>query len=286
MRNMGGLGRRMKWTSVTFAVGWLALAGVFPFAGFWSKDEILVDSWTHDRFVWILLTLAAFLTAVYMTRLMILVFDGTPRSAAAARTRESSALIVAPLVILALLSLIGGALNLPGVHSLAGFIGHHVADFHLGIAITSTGVALLGIFAAWAVYSRGRIDAFAPDRLALLPFGLFSHLNRKWYWDEGYALIFVKPYYWLADKLAFDVDWHFWHDFAHDAVLAEPFKTTAAFLANPIDLGVVDGIANGLARAIRNGSAELRKVQTGYVRNYALSIVLGVAAIIAGCVLR
>jgi len=286
MRNMGGLSSRMRWTCATYIIGGAALAGIFPFAGFWSKDEILVDAWSHNAVVWVLLTLAAFLTAFYMTRQVILVFFGEPRTPAATRAHESGSLMVVPLVILAVLSVLGGALNLPGLHSFAHFIEHHAADFSFSIAATSTAIALLGIFFAWAVYSRGRIDANAPDRLNSLPFGLFTHLNRKWYWDEFYTLVAVRPYYWLADKLAFTVDWQFWHDFVHDDVLAEPFKTTATFLANPIDLGLVDGIANGLARLIQSGSGELRKVQTGYVRNYALSILLGVAAIVAWFVFR
>ena len=283
---MGGLRHRMRWTFLTYVAGWLALAGVFPFAGFWSKDEILVDAWSHNTVVWILLTLAAFLTAFYTTRQVILVFDGDPRTTAAARAHESRNLLVLPLVILALLSLFGGALNLPGLHSLADFIGHHAADFNVAIAVGSTLIALLGIVMAWAVYSRGRIDAYAPDRLAGLPFKLFTHMNHKWYWDEFYTKVAVRPYYWLADRLAFEIDWQFWHDFIHDKVIAEPFITTAAFLANPIDLGLVDGIVNGLARLVQGGSGELRKVQTGYVRNYALSILLGVVAIVAWFVFR
>ena len=116
---------------------------------------------------------------------------------------------------LAILSVVGGVLNLPGVHTLAGFFVHHAADFNLGIAATSTAIALLGIFMGWAVYSRGRIDAYAPDRLADLPLRLFTHLNRKWYWDEFYTLVTVRPFYWLADRLAFAVDWQFLHDFVH-----------------------------------------------------------------------
>lgn len=286
MRNMGGLRHRMKWTFATYVVGWLALVGIFPFAGFWSKDEILVDARSHNMPVWVLLTLAAFLTAFYMTRQVILVFDGEPRHPAAARAHESSRLMVAPLVLLACLSTLGGAFNLPGLHSLAHFIGHHAAPFDLGTAATSTAIALLGIIAAWAVYSRGRIYAHAPDRLAAMPLNLFTHLSRKWYWDEFYTLVAVKPFCWLADKLAVVVDGHFWHDFVHDSVLVEPFITTAAFLANPIDLGLVDGLANGIARLVQRGSGELRKAQTGYVRHYALSILLGVVAVVAWFVFR
>jgi NADH-quinone oxidoreductase subunit L len=111
-------------------------------------------------------------------------------------------------------------------------------------------------------------------------------MNRAWYWDEFYRLVIVRPFRWSADKLAFDVDWTFWHDFFHDRVLAEPFDKTAAFLANPIDLGIIDGIANGLGDFTRNAAAELRKVQTGYVRNYALSILLGVVAILVWLIFR
>jgi NADH-quinone oxidoreductase subunit L len=214
------------------------------------------------------------------------VFAGEARSPAAARARESGSLMVVPLVLLSLLSLVGGALNLPGIHSLADFLDHHAAEFDRNVAMASTAVAVLGILLAWAVYSRGRIYAEAPDRLAHLPFRLFTHMKRKWYWDELYSLIAVRPYYWIAEKLAVTVDWRFWHDFVHDSVLAEPLKATAAFLANPVDLGIVDGLANELADVVQRGSRELRKVQTGYVRNYALSVLLGVTALVAWLVSR
>jgi NADH-quinone oxidoreductase subunit L len=286
MRNMGGLRQRMKWTFITYVVGWLALAGLFPFAGFWSKDEILLDAWTHNTFIWLLLALAAFLTAFYMTRQVILIFDGEPRTTAAARARESGSLMVSVLVILAILATLGGLINFPGLHSLADFTHLHAAEFNLGIALSSTVIGLFGIFLGWAVYSRGRIDKSAPDRLANFPLRLFSHMQRAWYWDEFYGLVAVRPYYWLAEKLAFTVDWQFWHDFVHDKVLAEPFIATAAFLANPIDLGIIDGLANWLARLTQNASQELRRVQTGYVRNYALTILLGVVAILAWLIFR
>ena len=286
MRNMGGLNRRMKWTFATYVVGWLALSGLFPFAGFWSKDEILLDAWLHNTVIWAMLAVSAFLTAFYMTRQVILTFGGEPRTTAAARARESGTLMVGILVILAALALLGGAINLPGVHSLADFIDQHAADFDLGIALSSTVIGLLGIGIAWIVYSRGRFDKNAPDRLSNLPFKLFTHMQRAWYWDDAYTRFAVRPYYWLAEKLAFAVDWQFWHDFVHDKVLAEPFRATAAFLADPIDLGLIDGIANGLARLTQDSSGELRKLQTGYVRNYALSILLGVVAVLAWLILR
>ena len=286
MRNMGGLRRRMPWTAATYAVGWLALAGIFPFAGFWSKDEILTDAWGHNFIVWLLLAAAAFLTAFYMTRQMILVFDGDPRTPAALRAHESGGLMVAPLVALAALSTLGGLLNLPGLHTLGEWLHHHTAAFDPGVALSSTLVALAGIVSAWAVYSRGRVRAEDPDRLSDLPFNLFEHLRRKWYWDECYTLTLVRPFYWLADRLAYAVDWQFLHDFCHDNVLVEPFRATARFLANPVDLGLVDGAANALAGQVQRAAVTLRQTQTGYVRNYALSILLGVVAIVAWFIIR
>ena len=91
---------------------------------------------------------------------------------------------------------------------------------------------------------------------------------------------------WLADKLALVVEERFWHDFLHHNVLIEPFKAMAAFLANPIDRGLVDGVANGLAWLVQRESGELRQVQTGYVRHYALSILLGVVVIVTWFILR
>jgi NADH-quinone oxidoreductase subunit L len=286
MRNMGGLRYRMRWTFGTYIVGWLALAGLFPFAGFWSKDEILVDALAEHPAILVLLLIAAFLTAFYSTRQVILVFDGEPRSRAAARARESGVLMVTPLVVLALLALMGGTLNLPGLHTLSHFIEHHAAEFNLSIAVTSTVIALLGVFLGWYVYSRGRIDARAPDRLARLPLHLFTHLNRAWYWDEVYYLTIVRPFSWLASKLALAVDWRFWHDFVHDSVIAEPFNATAAFLAKPIDLGIVDGVVNGAGILTQRVSLGMSKFQTGYVRNYALSVILGVIAILAWLIFR
>jgi NADH-quinone oxidoreductase subunit L len=280
MRNMGGLGRRMRWTFGTYLVGWLALAGLFPLAGFWSKDEILADALAKHPVILITLLAAALLTAFYSTRQVILVFGGDPRTTAAARARESATTLVGPLVVLAVLTVLGGTLNLPGLHSLANFIKHHAADFRPGIAVASTAITLLGIFVGWAIYSRGRIDAYAPDRLAHLPLNLFTHMRRAWYWDEFYRLVIVRPFCWLADRLAFAVDWQFLHDFFHNSVIVEPFNKTAAFLANPIDLGIIDGIVNSTGGVTRRLSGELSKVQTGYVRNYALSIFFGVVAIL------
>src|SRR5215208_1567290 len=147
MRNMGGLRNRMPTTFWVYMVGTLALAGIPPLAGFWSKDEILADAFTEGfTFIYVLLTIAAFLTAFYMGRQIWLVFFGEPRHAAAANAQESPRVITVPLIILAVLSALGGALNLPGLHTLTAWLEHtiegHAGEFIWSVAIISTLLAL------------------------------------------------------------------------------------------------------------------------------------------------
>ena len=114
MRNMGGLRNRMPTTFWVYMIGTLALAGIFPFAGFWSKDEILADASSEGfTLIYVLLTIAAFFTAFYMGRQIWMVFFGEPRHAAAANAEESPRVITVPLIILAVLSVLGGALESP-----------------------------------------------------------------------------------------------------------------------------------------------------------------------------
>ena len=106
----------------------------------------------------------------------------------------------------------------------------------------------------------------------------------NWLFDA--RSIVARLYRRLAAMLAGVVEVRFWRDFAHHDVLLEPFRATAAFLAGPVEQGLVDGVVHGLARLARNGSGKLRQTQTGYVRHYALSILLGVVAIVAWLILR
>jgi NADH-quinone oxidoreductase subunit L len=104
--------------------------------------------------------------------------------------------------------------------------------------------------------------------------------------DELYDFLFVRPFKALSNFLAYTIDGRFWHDWFHDAVIARTFKRAAQFLANPIDLGIIDGAVNGLAQLIQWCADQLRRTQTGYVRNYALSVLLGVVVIVAYFALR
>ncbi|MFN3308090.1 MAG: NADH-quinone oxidoreductase subunit L [Anaerolineales bacterium] len=298
MRNMGGLRQRMPTTFWVYLIGALALAGIVPLAGFWSKDEILLKASFKDARLYTLLSIAAFFTAFYMARQIILVFFGKARSEAAAYASESPKLMTVPLIILAILSVFGGALNLPGVHAFGHWLEHtihHVPavkagielpEFSLQVAAVSTVIALLAIALGWLVYARwgeSLQKEHKPyvDPLELTAKPIFGVLYNKYWVDEVYWALFVNPYKALARWLAEQVDWRFWHDWFHDAILAGGFKHLTAFLAQPIDLGIIDGIANGLATLTQTSAAYLRRFQTGYVRNYALAVFVGVVAIMS-----
>ncbi len=263
MRNMGGLRRRMGVTFWVYLTGALALAGVAPLAGFFSKDEILAAAMSGNHLmVLVLLLAAAFFTAFYMGRQVFMVFFGAPRSEAAAHAAESPALITVPLGILALLSIVGGALNLPGVLTLEHWLEHTIeavtpGEFLILLAGLALGLALFGLLLGWLIYGRKPLaSAAAPDPLERLGI-LFTGMKRSWWVDEIYGALFVRPY---------------------DAL--------AGFLANPVDLGFIDTVANGLAVLTRKLARVGQWIQNGYVRSYALTVLFGVVAILMYLVLR
>ena len=293
MRNMGGLRHTMKLTFWVYLIGALALAGIFPFAGFWSKDEILLDASLHNQPVFIMLLLAAFLTAFYMTRQVLLVFFGKSRSSAAQYAKESPPTMTIPLIILAFLSTVGGALNLPGLHTFGHWveetIEHQEApEFALVIAAIASLVALVAILLGWWLYSRryNQLQELPSgkrpdDPLRQLLGPVFTALINKWWVDELYQLVILRPYAALSRFLAEQVDWRFWHDWFHEKVIANGYIGLAYFLSDKFDLRVIDGAANGLATVTQRFAGSLRRIQTGYVRNYALSVFLGLVLILA-----
>ncbi len=296
MRNMGGIKDRMKITFWVYLIGALALVGVFPLAGFWSKDEILSDAWHvgiveghwHGVVVYVLLVLAAIFTAFYMTRQMVMVFFGQARSRAAEHATENPPMMTTPLIVLAVLSLLGGALNLPGLHTLGRWLEHthhffHSIDFNLSIALSSTLLALAAIWLGTRVYYHRRPlkNATSPDQLQSVLGTVFSFLNGKWYVDEFYDATIVRVYEWKARFLAFQVDWAFWHDYVHDRVISAAFRGGAVALSGSVDTGGIDRFFDGLAHLVRVCSERiLRPLQTGYVRNYALGVMLGVIVVL------
>lgn len=290
MRNMGGLRSRIPVTFWVYIIGTLALAGIFPFAGFWSKDEILLDASLHYPHVYWMLSLAAFFTAFYMGRQVWMVFFGKARHEAAEQAEESPLVMTVPLMVLAALSALGGFMNLPfkGFHQFGHWLEHTLGELHLleldlPVAIISSVLALAAIGLSWLFYMRKPLEAGQPDPLKKLlgPLGfLFVGAENKFYIDEAYQIAFIDRYKDLADFLSQKVDWDFWHEWFHDSVLVRSFVRLATFLANPVDLGFVDRISYVLSDMIAESSSVLRTLQNGFVRSYALSVLLGVVAIL------
>lgn len=307
MRNMGGLAARMPLTYLTYLIGTLALAGVFPLAGFWSKDEILADAWRSgiekaelSGYLTLgLLLVAAAMTAFYMWRQIELVFHGRARSEAAADAPESAYTMTVPLLILAVASVLGGMLNAPhgvlgldrlfGAHSLTNFLEATVRHAHAGsfvfwLAALALGLAMLAILSARSLYGRGRgvseagEDTLQANGSLISVFWLMAH--RRLLWDEIYGRLFLRPYQALARFFAKTLDWDFWHNYVHDEVLLAGFNAAGRFLARPVDTGLVDGAVNGVARLIQSLSAGLRRTQSGHVRVYALALFLGTLLIV------
>ena len=263
MRNMGGLQVRMPWTLGVYLVGTLALAGIAPLAGFFSKDEILGAAREVSLPVFIILVVSSFLTAFYMGRQIFMVFFGKPRTPAADHSTESKPILIAPLVVLAALSVLGGALNFPGVYTLEHWLEPSLAEnlavkFEWSVALLSLSVALLGLLLAWGVYGKRSLGSPQnPDPLAKPLGGLFNGAHHKWWVDEFYQAAIVRP-----------------------------FERASEWLAGAFDHGGIDGVANGLGTITSMLAGWWGKFQNGFVRSYALVVVFGVVAILAFLALR
>ncbi len=304
MRNMGGLRKKMPVTFWLYIIGTLALAGIFPFAGFWSKDEILLDAAKLHPEVYILLAIAAFFTAFYMGRQIWMVWFGKPRHAAAEHAEESPKVMTVPLMVLAGLSILGGALNLPAIHSLGHWLEHTIEtvehEVHLApwlavswgglnpwVALLSTVLALAAIVISWLIYGRKPLETGQKDPLKK-PLGfIFTGMENKWFVDEGYAAVFLKPYQAISRFLADVIDWRFWHDWFHDKVIAGTYQFLARVVLDlRIDQQGIDAIGNGLGKLTQQVSALVRRLQNGFVRSYALAVLFGVVFILGYLILK
>lgn len=290
MRNMGGIRKRMPVTFWLYMIGTVALAGLPPFSGFFSKDEILLDEFETNPVGYWLLAIAAFLTAFYMGRQVWMVFFGKARHEASEHAEESPLIMTVPLMVLAFFSIFGGFLNLPEVHTFGHWLEHtyekfhlhlHIPEFSFLIAGSSTGLAILAILISWFLYARkGGLQQGQPDPLKRLLGPIFTGMENKWWVDELYWAVILNPYIAISHFLAEQVDWIFWHDWFHDKVIAGIFNRLTKILALQIDLGIIDRTANGLAAITQRSAGSLRRLQTGFVRNYALAVFVGVVAIL------
>jgi NADH-quinone oxidoreductase subunit L len=288
MRNMGGLRKTMPVTFWLYITGTLALAGIFPFAGFWSKDEILLEASLHFTAVYWLLTIAAFFTAFYMGRQVWMVFFGAARHDATVHAEESPRVMTLPLVVLAVLSAAGGVLNLPfeGFHNLGHWLAYTLGEVEslsldLSVAGVSTVLALVAILISWLIYGRNPLKAGQADPLKQSLGFIFTGMENKWFVDEGYFAVIVTPFRKVSQFLADVIDGRFWHDFVHDTVILGTYNWLSEIaLDRYTDQKGIDAFANWLGTAVQWISENMRKVQNGFVRSYALAVMLGVVLIL------
>jgi NADH-quinone oxidoreductase subunit L len=260
---MGALRALMPITAITFIIGWLAIAGVPPFAGFWSKDEILLFAFAKSPVLYVVGLVTALLTAYYMTRQVIMVFFGEARWKDHAaehgahgdlRPHESPGTMLFPLVVLAGLSIVGGVIQLPfsdDVHFLEKWL-HPVVEFgerdihgtwaydnKYVLLVAAAVLSVVGILIAFAVYQKHKVRAIEP-----------VVLERAWYYDRAVSGFMGGP-----GRRAFDA-------------------------LNWFDRTIVDGAVNGVGRVVRGSAGGVRKVQSGYLRQYASALAVGVVLLL------
>jgi NADH-quinone oxidoreductase subunit L len=257
MKEMGGLRAKMPITFVTMAIGAIALAGVPPLAGFFAKDQVLeIANHSGRTALWILGTVGAVFSAAYMGRLLFLTFFGTARSEEAERAHESPPVMWVPLALLAAGAVLAGLLNTTPEGRLSVFLEPVAGVVPRGAGLAAAALGTIGaviavavLLLAWLVYGSGRVDWRAMrERLTPLP----GTLQHGWYVDEAYDRVFVQP-----------------------------SKALASIVANVIDARVVDGAVNALGVGVRRAAQSGRRLQTGFVRSYALGLFLGAIIVLA-----
>jgi len=277
MRKMGNLRKKLPYTHWTYLFGTLAIAGIFPFAGFFSKDEILYYSMQKHFIFWIIGAVAAVMTSFYMFRSVFMTFYGKSRVEhdVAHHLHESPPLMTVPLMILAFLSLVGGFVGIPvieGAQRFGNFLdpvfapakaiiehgahhaGHHSVTAELVLMAVSLGIAIFGLLLARFMYIT---SPETPGRIVDRFSGLHRLVYNKYWIDELYDFLFVNSIVEFSKLL--------WKKF---------------------DEAVIDGVVNGVGAVTQAFGSVLRLLQTGFVKDYALSVLVGAIVVIGFLLLR
>ncbi|WP_051084269.1 NADH-quinone oxidoreductase subunit L [Segetibacter koreensis] len=261
VRFMGGLKKYMPITHITFLLACLAISGIPPFSGFFSKDEILAAAYEHNKVFWIIGVITAGMTAFYMFRLYAMTFLGHFRGTHEQEhhLHESPSAMTIPLIILAILSVVGGFVGIPEVfasnaHALEHFLSpvivksteateHLTPGTEMMLMAVSVVVAVIAIIYAWTRFSK-KPEIAEPE-------GTGKFLANKWYVDELY-----------------------------DAIIARPLLGIAGVFKNVVEKSGIDGVVNGVGRGVQYAGRQIRLMQSGQVGNYILLMVLSIVLMI------
>ena len=267
IRNMGGLKKYLPVTYLTFLIGVLAISGLPPFAGFFSKDEVLATAFASNKVVWAVALLASMLTAFYMFRLFFLTFLGTTRASQKTleHVHESPQSITLPLIVLAVLSAIGGFMGVPealgGSHWLGEFLApvfaqsHTLSEPHTLAHSTEYmlmgGVVVLTLIIIAYAYSRYVSKGHVPVEEGKIASPLQRTLYNKYYVDEIYDAVVVRPLYWLSQQFY-----------------------------SIVEKSGIDNLVNSSGRGIESGSKLARLIQTGSLGYYIFAMVIGIVLLL------
>jgi NADH-quinone oxidoreductase subunit L len=265
MRSMGGLRKKIPVTYITMLLGTLAIAGFPGLSGFFSKDEILWYTFANGHpILWLIGVITAGMTAFYMFRLIFMTFFNECRASQDVQKHihESPKSMTVPMTVLAILSIIGGAIGVPAalggsnriehflepvMHHVGGH-GHHSVSTEYLLMIISVVIVFIGIGLAYTMYVRKR---HLPQEMATKFQWLYTAMLNKWYVDEIYSVLIVRPLHALS-----------------------------VFLWKGFDVRVIDGAVNGVAQAVGWCGSRLRIIQSGYVQAYAISFLFGAALLV------
>lgn len=256
IRRMGGLGKHMRVTQITFLIGCLAISGIPGLSGFFSKDAILADAYAHSPVLWILGVAAAMMTAFYMFRLYFLTFNGSFRGTEEQHhhLHESPAAMTIPLVILAILSIVGGYVGLPAVMS-----EHNTLNTYLSPAVTNFGMHELPHATEWMLMG-------VSVGVSVLMIIVAYAVNRKPSFVENTGLAKVLENKWYVDEL-------------YDTIIVRPIEVLSRLLDKFAERKGIDGIVNGVGKTVRWGGDRLRLLQSGQVGFYIFIMVLGMVVL-------
>jgi NADH-quinone oxidoreductase subunit L len=266
IRKMGGLSGKLRITFITFLIATLAISGIPPLSGFFSKDEILIAVYQSSPIMWLLALTGALLTAFYIFRLLFLVFSGTFRGSEEQmkHAHESPSVMTVPLMILAVLAAFGGFMGVPemfgGSHRMEQYLSpvfNNTATVKLAPISPSTEWILLIItllltlsiiMITWMIYSRKQV---LPAAEGTKPSIIRNLISRKFYVDEIYDFLFVQPSLWLSDMF---------HKF--------------------LEVKGIDALVNGIGNLVIRTGNSLRLIQTGHTGFYMFMMVIGIILIL------
>ncbi len=260
IRKMGGLGKHLRTTYITFFIGCIAIAGIPPFSGFFSKDEILTAAYSNNTLFYIIGVLGSMLTAFYMFRLLGMTFNGKFRGTAEQEhhLHESPPAIAIPLIVLAFLSIVGGLVGIPEIFM---HDGHRLAAFLSPVFAQSAGIL-------------AKHESSAQNEILLMTISsVLAVIASLWAWtkfrkykptvDESTGFAKVLENKWYVDEI-------------YDTVIVRPFRSLSVFFNNVIERSGIDGLVNGVGKGINYGSRQIRLLQNGQVGNYILMMVVGI----------